>query len=214
MHFSSIIDISPAISSKLAVFPGDTPFSRDVQLDTKKGDLFTLSSLNTTVHLGAHTDAPNHYHADGVGIDQRSLNFYLGPCQVIEVSLQRNERILPEHLNHKEINQRRVLFKTNSFPDPNKWNDDFNALSPQLIEYLQTKNVILVGIDTPSVDLANDKELLTHTQIYKNDMAILEGIILKEVDVGSYQLIALPLKIVDGDASPVRAVLLPIEHKV
>ena len=202
-----IFDISPEISSEIAVFPGDTLFSRSELMSTKNGEHLTLSSINTTVHLGAHTDAPNHYHKDGCDIASRDLEFFLGDCQVIEVNLPRNSRIKPEHLS-EEITAPRVLFKTNSFPNPNHWNNDFNALSSELVKFLAQKNVKLIGIDTPSVDLADDKELESHLEIYKNDMAILEGIVLNEIQPGNYKLIATPLKIKDADASPVRAILI------
>ena len=202
-----IFDISPEISPNIAVFPGDTQFSRSELMSTKKGEHLTLSSISTTVHLGAHTDAPNHYHQDGCDIASRELDYYIGECQVIELQVPRNNRILPSDIK-TEITSPRILFKTSSFPDPNKWNNDFNALSSELVEFLAHKNVILIGIDTPSVDLADDKELEAHLAIYKNDMAILEGITLSDVEPGSYKLIAPPLKIKDADASPVRAILL------
>ena len=202
-----IFDISPEISAELAVFPGDTPFSRSELMSTKNGQHLTLSSINTTVHLGAHTDAPNHYHKDGCDIASRELDYYIGECQVIEVNLKSNERVLPKHFKD-EITARRVLFKTNSFPDPNNWNKNFNALSQELITYLAKHEVKLVGIDTPSVDLAEDKDLESHLAIYKNNMAILEGIVLNDIIPGIYKLIATPLKIKNADASPVRAVLI------
>ncbi len=202
---AKIIDITPVISPDLAVFPGDTPFSREILMDFPK-DHLGLSTIKTTVHLGAHTDAPNHYHEDGVGISDRDLSLYYGKCQVIEVSLPRGERISPDHFEDK-ISAPRVLFKTNSYPDPNEWNDDFNSLSPELINYLSEKGVRLVGIDTPSVDPASEKELSSHHEIFKKDMGILEGVVLKNVIPGIYRLIALPLRIKDADASPVRAVL-------
>jgi len=203
-----IIDISPEISSELAVFPGDTVFSQKILADCKKGDGYGLSAFTTTPHLGAHTDAPNHYSADGVGISERSLNYYYGPCQVIEVKLKRGERIRPEHLGDKHIRAARVLFKTGSFPNPNQWNGDFNALTPELITELAHHGVVLVGIDTPSIDLANDKVLNTHHEVHAKNMAILEGIVLDQVKEGCYTLIALPLKMKGLDASPVRAVLV------
>ena len=202
----TIIDISPVISEKLAVFPGDVEFERSITMNFDKGHHLGLSSIKGTVHLGAHTDAPNHYHKDGSGIEKRDLNLYYGQCQVIKVSLPRGERIMPSHI--KNISAQRVLFKTGSFPDPNNWNEDFNSLSPELIEHLADNGVRLVGIDTPSVDPATDKSLSSHLKIYEKDMAILEGIVLEHVTEGNYKLIALPLPIKDCDASPVRAVLI------
>jgi arylformamidase len=192
----------------MAVFPGDTRFSQKILFDCQKGDGFGLSSFTTTPHLGAHTDAPNHYSSSGVGISERSLDYYYGPCQVITVQLPRGERILPSHISQVPIIAPRILFKTESFPNPYRWNDDFNSLSPELIELLAHMNVVLVGIDTPSVDLANDKVLKTHHKIHEKNMAILEGIVLTNVEDGVYTLIALPLKMKGLDASPVRAVLI------
>ena len=202
-----IYDISPEISEQTAVFPGDCSFERKVSLDFAKGDNLVLSSIQTTVHIGAHTDAPNHYHRDGAGIEARNLSYYLGPCQVVSVKLPRSERILPADIANVEITARRVLFKTQSFPNPNHWNADFNSLSAELIEVLATKGVFLVGIDTPSIDPCEDKVLESHNAVFKNGMAILEGVVLDGVPDGLYNLAALPLKIKGADASPVRAVL-------
>lgn len=205
-----IYDISPVISERLAVWPGDQEFSRNVSLSFDQGHNLTLSSIKSTVHLGSHTDAPNHYHPKGSGIESRDLKLYLGHCQVIDVESPRGERILPSHLK-QEINSKRILLKTNSYPNPEQWNDDFNALSAELVHELSQKGVCLIGIDTPSVDLMDDKDLICHNLIYDNDMAILEGIILKDVDAGEYQLISLPLKLKGVDASPVRSILLKVK---
>jgi arylformamidase len=202
------IDISPLISPSIAVFPGDTPFSRNILLDFKNNDNLLLSGINSTVHLGAHTDAPNHYHPDGEDIASRNLNYYMGKCQVISIDLTRNARIFPDDIKNIQIQAPRILFRTNSFPDPDNWNADFNSLSPELVNYLVSQQVILIGIDTPSVDPADSKDLESHNCIYNNNLAILEGIVLENVTDGIYTLIALPLKIKEGDASPVRAVLL------
>lgn len=208
LEWSEIIDISPMISGKTAVFPGDKVFEEDFTLNMSQGDHLTLSSIHTTVHIGAHTDAPNHYHAEGESIEKRELSLYMGPVQILEVNVPRGQRILPLHIQNKQILAPRVLFKTLSFPDPNQWNSDFVALSPELVDFLSQKQVILVGLDTPSVDLAEDRELCTHKRIHEKNMAILEGVVLNHVSEGVYQLIALPLKIQGADATPVRAVLL------
>jgi arylformamidase len=206
-----IIDISPEIHSGLSVWPGDTPFQRDILMDTDKGDHLGLSKVTTTLHLGAHTDAPNHYAPKSEGISERSLHYYLGPCQVIAVDTERGERIKPEDLKGQSIRAPRVLFKTGSFPDPDDWNDNFCSLSKELIEFLHQHHVILVGIDTPSVDPFDSKDLPSHKTIHEKNMAILEGIVLSEVEEGLYSLVALPLKMRNADASPVRAILVEDE---
>jgi len=203
----ALIDISPTLHPGVAVWPGDQTFSRQVALDMQSGDNLTLSAIQTTVHVGAHTDAPNHYDKDGDDIASRPLDLYYGACQVVEVEVARGERIMPAHLT-AEISAPRVLFKTGTFPDPDHFNEDFAALSPELVAVLATAGVRLVGIDTPSVDLCHDKELLSHRAIARADMAILEGVVLDHVDPGVYTLVALPLKLQGADASPVRAVLI------
>lgn len=199
-------DISPRLSSSTAVFPGDVPFSRKVSLDFKLGDHLLLSSINSTLHIGAHVDAPNHYSTDGEPIGDRDLSFYFGKCQVISVKIPRGERITPHFVTTK-IEAPRVLFKTQSFPDPNTWNSDFNSLHPALIKQLASEGVVLVGIDTPSIDPETSKELESHSAVAESGLAILEGIVLDDVPDGLYTLIALPLKLDEADASPVRAVL-------
>lgn len=208
MNFTKIIDISPTISERLAVFPGDEPFRRKVLLDLEKGHNLTLSSMTSTLHIGAHADAPSHYTQGASTIDERNLDYYLGPCQVIRVeNLKPSHRIFPKDVVQKNILAPRVLFYTGSY-HAETWSDNFNALSPELIAYLHQKGVILVGIDTPSIDPASSKDLESHAAISSSNMAILEGLVLDKVSEGTYQLIALPLKIEGGDSSPVRAVLL------
>jgi arylformamidase len=199
-------DISPLISSRLAVWPGDTPASREVLLDLGRGDNLTLSTLHGTVHLGAHADAPSHYGAGASGIDERSLVPYLGRCRVIEVQVARGQRIAADAVSSAP-DAHRVLLKTGTYPDPEHFNEDFAALSVELVERLHGEGVVLVGIDTPSVDLFSSKDLPAHQAFPRCDMAILEGLVLRDVSPGDYELIALPLRLRGFDASPVRAVL-------
>jgi arylformamidase len=201
-----IYDITPTISPVLKVWPGDTPPSREVLLDMRKGANLTLSTLHATVHLGAHADAPSHYGADAPSIESRSLELYLGPCQVVRIKMERGSRILPAQFPASP-RAARVLFATGTFPNPERFNEDFAALSPELIDHLHRQNVCLVGIDTPSVDLFDSKDLPSHQACLRNDVAILEGIVLTGVPEGVYDLIALPLKLAGFDASPVRAIL-------
>ncbi len=172
----------------------------------KRGANLTLSTLRATVHLGAHADAPSHYGADAPTIERRSLDLYLGRCQVISLRVPYGVRILPEMLV-TPIQAERVLFATGTFPDPEQFNEDFAAFSPRFIEHLHAQGVRLVGIDTPSVDLFTSKDLPSHLACLRHDVAILEGITLAGVPEGIYELIALPLRLEGFDASPVRAVL-------
>ena len=205
-----LYDISPPISTSLAVWPGDTPPSREVLLDLTRGDSVTLSTLRATVHLGAHADAPSHYGLKSPDIANRALEMYLGPCEVMRVTAARGERLTPGMLP-QPVRAPRVLFATGTFPDPTRFNEDFAALAPELVDYLHAGGVTLVGIDTPSVDLKSSMDLPAHQRFLAHDMAILEGLVLRDVPEGRYELIALPLPLVGFDASPVRAVLRTLD---
>lgn len=171
------------------------------------GGNLELSSITTTLHLGAHADAPSHYLRGGEGMASVELDAYIGPCQVVQVSLPRGERIRPHHLPEK-IKAPRILFRTDSFPDTETFDEDFNSLSPELIEWLHGQGCVLVGLDTPSVDPFESKALESHQSLVRTGLRNLEGLNLSEVEPGLYTLVALPLKLEGADASPVRAILL------
>ncbi|MBK8916214.1 MAG: cyclase family protein [Phycisphaerales bacterium] len=201
-----IHDITPPITPELAVWPGDTPASREVLLDMARGHNLTLSTLHATVHLGAHADAPNHYGFPAPAIHERPLAPYLGRCQVIRVRVPRGGRVSVAMLG-EPIQAERVLLATGTYPDPQRWNPDFAGIEPELIDFLNERSVRLIGIDTPSVDLSDSQELPAHQRLLACDMAVLEGLVLERVPAGVYELIALPLPLVGFDASPVRAIL-------
>lgn len=202
-----IIDISPLVSPRIGVWPGDVAFRRSVTCSIAGGANIDLSSFESTVHLGAHTDAPSHYRGGAETIDERPLDLYYGPCQVIEVAVGRGERIGVDHVR-EPIVAPRVLFHTGTYPDPDHFSTDFASLSAPLVRWLASQGVRLVGIDTPSVDLFDDKVLESHQAVAAADMAILEGVVLDHVVPGLYTLVALPLKLEGSDASPVRAALV------
>jgi arylformamidase len=202
-----LLDISPVLSPRVAVWPGDVAFSRQLSAAIDDGANIDLSAITTTVHVGAHTDAPSHYLRSGATMESRSLELYYGPCDVRSVQIGRGERITPAHLGSPP-RAPRLLLHTGTFPDPDVFTRDFAALSPELVAWAHGHGVRLIGIDTPSIDLCDDAVLLSHTAIAERDMAILEGIVLDAVPDGLYTLIALPLRIEGADASPVRAVLV------
>ncbi len=209
---ADVIDITPALTGQTGVWPGDTSLTREVLCDIGRGDSITLSTLRTTVHLGAHADGPNHYGAGAPGIGERSLRPYLGPCHVLDAPVARGTRVgLSDVIGGLAgIRHPRVLLRTGTFPDFTRWNDDFAALSVELVDALAARGVITIGIDTPSVDLIASKDLEAHLAIFRHDISILEGLDLHGVAPGEYELIAAPLKLIGFDGSPVRAVLRPI----
>lgn len=199
-------DISPTLSPRLKVWPGDTAVSREVLMELSRGDSVTLSTLHSTVHAGAHADAPSHYLRAGRTIAQQPPELYVGPCQVVHVEVPPGGAVVPRMISAK-ITAPRVLIVTGTFPDPEQWTSDFASLSVELVDLLHERGVKLVGTDTPSVDSFASKDLPVHSAFAKHDMAILEGLVLRDVPAGEYELIALPLKLEGFDASPVRAVL-------
>jgi arylformamidase len=180
-------------------------------MDFKKGDHLGLSWIKTTLHIGAHADAPSHYHREGASIDQRDLSLYMGKAQVIDVRHVGPRRILPSDFDLASISVPRVLFKSGSFQHAEPFQTAFTSLSPELIEALAARGVRLLGIDTPSVDPADSKDLPSHQALYRHDFAVLEGIDLDQVPAGHWKLSALPLALAEADASPVRAVLWPLD---
>ena len=205
-----IYDITQPIDNSLAVWPGDVPVTREITGHIERGDHSTTSAIHATVHLGTHVDAPSHYAGNGQPVDQRALDYYIGRCQVVTVEVKRGERITWDHIK-APIGAERVLIRTGTFPDPTSFHEDFAGLTPKLIGALGREGVKLVGIDTPSVDLFGDEDMPSHKAFLEHDMAILEWIDLTNVPDGFYELIALPLRLVGYDASPVRAILRTLE---
>ena len=202
-----LLDISPPLTEDTAVFPGDVPLRRNVKLDIFRGDAITLSSLQTTVHVGAHIDGPNHHAPSESGVEAWPLERCIGPCHVFGVDVERGHLVLPKHLASQSIKHARVLVRTGTYPDPTNYNTDFAALHPDTVDLLHERGVELVGIDTPSMDPSDSRTLDAHQRFAAHDMTMLEGLVLDDVADGVYELIALPLRLEGFDASPVRAVL-------
>jgi arylformamidase len=207
-----IIDISPALTPEIAVWPGDTPLSREVLCTIEGGASVTLSTLRATVHLGAHADGVNHYGGGDAGIDAFPLERYLGACHVVRARAERRAGgmrvgIADLEIDLTAIRHPRVLIHTGTFPDFTNWNTDFAGLDPALVDLLADRGVTLVGVDTPSVDVQDSKDLPAHKRFLARGVSILEGLRLAHVAAGEYELVALPLPLVGFDASPVRAVL-------
>lgn len=207
-----IYDISPPITLNLAVWPGDSHFKITPQASFRSGNHYSLNTVESTLHIGAHVDAPLHGLENGASVDQLAFEHFLGPCQVITVDVPPSEEIYLHHLKTR-IFESRVLFRTNSYNDLNRFSTDFNGLSKDLVEELYIQGVITVGIDTPSVEIYESEDLSVHKALFKRDIGVLEGLMLRHVPDGIYELIALPLRLTGLEASPVRAILRKIDKK-
>jgi arylformamidase len=202
-------DISEPLEPASATFPGDTPFTQEWVARQERGAACNVSTIRVSTHVGTHTDAPLHYDVAGSDMASVPLHAYMGRCRVLDVrgegapSLVPASALPPAKLRGVE----RVLLRTSDAHDHRVWNHGFTALGPAAAKALADAGVVLVGIDTPSMDHADSKDLSGHQALYAGGVAILENLDLRGVPEGDYELIALPLRIVGGDSSPVRAIL-------
>jgi arylformamidase len=202
-----IWDLSPPVSPSSPVFPGDTPYQQQWAATLAPGCPVNVSSITTTPHVGAHADAPLHYDAEGEAIGALDLDPYLGPCRVIH-AIDRGPLIEWDHIAHAVRDlPPRVLVRTYERMPFERWDPQLAAYAPATIERLADLGVRLVGIDTASIDPADSKALPSHQVIRRRQLRVLENLVLDDVPEGDYELIALPLKLMSADASPVRAIL-------
>ncbi|MFC6284387.1 MULTISPECIES: arylformamidase [Polaromonas] len=200
-----IWDISPPVDEQAAVFPGDTAYSQRLHFSLAPGCPVNVNSITLSPHTGAHADAPMHYADGGASSGELDLAPYLGPCRVIHC-MDCGPLVLPEHIAHAfDGLPARVLLRT-ARTASQSW-ASFTAIAPETLALLATKKIALIGIDTPSVDPAASQDLPSHHQLLAHGLRVLENLVLDDVLEGDYELIALPLKLMRADASPVRAIL-------
>jgi arylformamidase len=203
---SKLWDISPALGPETPIFPGDEPYAQRWTARIGPGCPVNLTALTLSPHLGAHADAPLHYADEAPAIGLVSLEPYLGRCRVIH-AIGRGPLVRPQHIAHALADlPPRVLVRTCERA-PTAWSEDFAAYAPETLELLAARGVTLVGIDSQSVDPATSKTLDSHHVLLRHDLRVLENLVLDDVPEGDYELIALPLKLVQACASPVRAIL-------
>jgi arylformamidase len=202
-----LIDISEPLSPATAVWPGDTVLTRRWVMEIRAGAAVNVSTFAMSGHCGSHADAPLHYDRSGASIDEVPLEPYLGPCRVIRVFPQGNPVVVPPDQLEPARGATRVLLKTHDRHDPGRFDTGFCSLGQESAQRIVELGVKLVGIDTPSMDHFSCKDMATHRILLTGRVAILENLDLGGVTPGDYELIALPLRLVGSDASPVRAVL-------
>ena len=200
-------DISPPVHAGSPVFPGDTPYQQSWSWTMSDSCPVNVSTVTLSPHVGAHADAPLHYSEDAASIGVVDLETYLGPCRVIH-ALQAKTLVQWKDLAHACAHlPPRVLVRTATHAAVSHWDPEFAALDPEVLHRLADLGVRLVGIDTASIDPAQSKSLDSHQVLRQRDLRVLENLVLDDVPEGDYELIALPLKWMSCDASPVRAVL-------
>jgi arylformamidase len=201
-----IHDITLALRDDLPCWPGDTPFRFALACSKSEGATVNVGQLATTVHIGTHVDAPFHFENEGATIDRVSLDPYLGPARVVDV---RGKKVIHvEDLASFELAATpRLLLRTDGWLDHSHFPESIPVLDEAVPGYLKQEGVVLLGLDVPSVDQIDSKDLPIHHALGSFGILILESVDLTRVEPGVYELIALPLKIVGADGSPVRAIL-------
>ncbi|MFY0743252.1 arylformamidase [Solibacillus silvestris] len=199
------IDITQTMQNGMPNWPGDTPFSFEVGYTKQQTGSVNIGRMTTSLHTGTHADAPFHFNSEAETIEQLDVNVYIGDCVIVDCIGQ--EMVTAQSLEPVDFRSaKRVLLKTIEQPSA-AFPQTIPVIHPNVAPFLKERGVILLGIDNPSVDPLDSKEVLAHHKLYEHGIHILEGLDLGHVQQGLYELIALPLKIAGADGAPVRAVV-------
>ncbi len=200
------IDVSQRLDNNIAVWPGDTPFSYEVDVSKEESGSVNIGKLTLSTHTGTHIDAPFHFDNEGKKVIDLDINLYIGSAVVVH--LPNRQLIQKEELEKLNLdNVTRLLIRTDAWQNRTVYPEEIPTLESEAIEYLASIGVLLIGFDLPSVDYMESKTLPNHHKLASSGIHILEGLVLDDIPYGHYQLIALPLPLVEGDGSPVRALL-------
>jgi arylformamidase len=205
----TLIDISEPLRGGMPVWPGDTEFSFELGWTKEQSGSVNVGHLTMSTHTGTHVDAPFHFDDEGLKVIELDPGVYVGPARVIEAPGE-------DGIGARELRQHalegasRLLVKTGSWRDRNTFPERITYLRPDAAPFLAEKGIRLVGVDVPSVDPIDSKDLPAHHALRANGIHILEGAVLDGVEPGDYELISLPLALHGADGSPVRAVLRSI----
>ncbi|WP_339229188.1 arylformamidase [Oceanobacillus sp. FSL K6-2867] len=207
---SKWIDISQPLTNDMAHWPGDTPFHYKLSATKEQTGSANIGEITTSLHTGTHIDAPFHFDSNGKTVDQLDLDLYTGKAVVIDVS--HTDKITAAVLKNYHLDHAPRLLLRTSRNSPKRFPSKFPYLDSEIAQFLGEKGIQLLGVDIPSVDAPDSKELNTHHALHQHGIHILENIMLDHIHPGIYELIALPLAIHGADGSPVRAVLRPLEE--
>ena len=204
----TLIDISRPLNGVTAVWPQSQAFTLTPQLSLQAGDSVNFSNLHLNAHTGTHIDAPYHFSDTGQTIDQLDLRPFWGTAQLVTIHKATGPLAPADFAAYDLTLAPRLLVHSPLSDLPlNQFPADCHYPSPQLADFLAQHGIILYGSDAPSMDALDSKSLPGHHALHRHHIAILEGLALAGVPDGLHELSALPLNIVGGDGSPVRAVL-------
>lgn len=209
-----IYDVTVPISQNTPTFPGDPCVDFHVTASIEKGDAANVTLLHFGAHTATHVDAPNHFIEGTSRVIDMPLDVLIGEARVIEIPSD-VVAIDETHISRERLQgATRVLFKTRNsgfWSEPEKgFRTDFTYITPEAAQSLVDAGVRLVGIDYLSVEKFGSEKFTTHTALLSNNVVIVEGLDLREIEAGEYELICLPLKVNGGtgDGAPARTVLL------
>jgi arylformamidase len=204
-----IYDISLTIEPGMLAFEGDPPVAIHHSRLISHGDPYNLTALSFGSHTGTHMDAPRHFNDRNPTMDEVSLDHFYGPARVLEIPGK--EAIQAQDLRPFEIQRGEIILlktRNSEFIRERQFRRDFSYLTLDAAQHLLDSGILTIGIDYLSLEKFDSQDFAVHHTLLDNNIIILEGLVLAEVPAGDYQLIALPLKIKEGDGSPVRAILV------
>ncbi len=198
------IDISRPLRDGIPVWPGDRPF----QCETRREGTMILSWFSTTCHVGTHIDAPLHMEGRGPTVAELGFEQLIGPAEVVKIARAPRRIGLGNLPPGWRPRAPRVLFSTGTQAVPlDHINRELAGFGIDLVDALARWGVVLVGIDTPSVDPFDSTAFEAHHALAAAGITWIEGLNLEAADPGLYELIALPMPLTGTEAAPVRAVL-------
>ena len=205
------IDVTATLDpAKTPVYEGDAPMKFDFIKDMRKGDKLSLSVYSMGAHSGTHIDAPMHFIASGAPVDQVPLNSLIGAARVIEIPDGVQSIDATELNKHDWRGAKRVLFRTRSslrgWMDSVSFHRDFAYVAPDAAQLLADAGVVLVGVDYISAEQFGAPAPRTHQILLGVGIPIVEGLDLRAVQGGDYDLIVLPLKVAGHEGAPARAI--------
>ncbi|MGQ0712690.1 MAG: cyclase family protein [Gemmatimonadaceae bacterium] len=208
------IDVTATLDpAKTPVYEGDAPMKFEFLKDMRKGDNLTLSAYSMGAHSGTHIDAPMHFIADGAPIDRIALDRLMGAARVIAIADSVQAIGATELNRHAWRGAKRVLFRTRStvrgWMDSVRFNRDFAYVAPDAAQLLADAGVVLVGVDYISAERFGAPAPRTHQILLGRGIPIVEGLDLRPVQAGDYDLIVLPIKVAGHEGAPARAILRP-----
>ena len=208
------IDVTATLDpAKTPVYQGDAPMKFDFLKDMRKGDTFTLSVYSLGAHSGTHIDAPMHFIANGAPVDRIALDPLIGAARVIDIPDSVQAIDAAELNKHDWRGVKRVLFRTRStlhgWMDSSQFHKDFAYVAPDAAQLLADAGVMLVGVDYISAEQFGAPAPRTHQILLGRGIPIVEGLDLRGVQAGDYDVVILPLKVAGHEGAPARAIARP-----